>query len=384
MRRAWQTWTISAPSGSYNPSVLVSDFDFRLPPELIAQHPLADRAATRMLHLRRNASPELADRSFREFPDLLRPDDLVVFNNTRVLPARLLGRRSGSRAQALSPQNPASRDFLTGKVEVLLTRQLSTDPPTWRALVRPGRKLGVGEQIFFGDDPENPDLVGEITARGEFGERTLRFTGDFWGTVNRIGHIPLPPYIARDDTPEDRKTYQTVFARELGSVAAPTAGLHFTKEIFNCIAKRGIETAELTLHVGLGTFQPLRHEQVEQNRLHLERYSISAETAEKLNRARAQSRRIVAVGTTTVRTLEFAATRHNEFCEQGGDADLFIYPGFSFRVVNAMLTNFHLPKSSLLMLVSAFAGTEKVLRAYQHAVTEHYRFFSYGDCMFVE
>ncbi len=364
--------------------MLVSDFDFPLPPELIAQHPLADRAATRMLHLQRNALPELADRAFREFPDLLRPDDLVVFNNTRVLPARLFGRRSGSRAQALSPQNPASRDFLTGRVEVLLTRQLSTDPPTWQALVRPGRKLGVGEQIFFGEDPRNPALIGEITERGEFGERTLRFTGDFWGTVNRIGHIPLPPYIDRDDTPEDRETYQTVFARELGSVAAPTAGLHFTKEVLDCIAKRGIETAELTLHVGLGTFQPLRHEQVEENRLHLERYSISAGTAEKLNRARAQRRRIVAVGTTTVRTLEFVATQHNEFCEQSGDAEIFIYPGFSFRVVSAMLTNFHLPKSSLLMLVSALAGTEKVLRGYLHAVAERYRFFSYGDCMFVE
>ena len=364
--------------------MLVSDFDFPLPPELIAQHPLADRAATRMLHLRRNALPELADRSFREFPDLLRPDDLVVFNNTRVLPARLFGRRSGSRAQALSPRNAASRDFLTGKVEVLLTRQLSADPPTWQALVRPGRKLGVGEKIYFGDHPQNPDMVAEITARGEFGERTLCFTGDFWRTVNRIGHIPLPPYIDRDDTAEDREQYQTIFARELGSVAAPTAGLHFTKEIFDRLAKRGIEIAELTLHVGLGTFQPLRHEQVEENRLHLERYSISAETAEKLNRARAQGRRIVAVGTTTVRTLEFAATRRNEFCEQSGDADIFIYPGFTLRVVNAMLTNFHLPKSSLLMLVSAFAGTEKVLHAYQHAVAERYRFFSYGDCMFVE
>ncbi len=364
--------------------MLVSDFDFPLPPELIAQHPLADRASTRMLHLWRGAEPGLADRAFREFPDLLRPDDLVIFNNTRVLPARLFGRRSGSRAQVLSPQNAASRDFLTGKVEVLLTRQLSADPPTWQALVRPGRKLGVGEQVFFGDDLQNPELVGEITARGEFGERTLRFAGDFWGTVNRIGHIPLPPYIARDDTPEDREQYQTIFARELGSVAAPTAGLHFTKEILDRIASRGIETAELTLHVGLGTFQPLRNEQVEDNRLHLERFSISADTAEKLNRARSQNRRVVAVGTTTVRTLEFAATQHKEFCEQSGDADIFIYPGFSFRVVNAMLTNFHLPKSSLLMLVSAFAGTEKVLHAYHHALAERYRFFSYGDCMFVE
>jgi S-adenosylmethionine:tRNA ribosyltransferase-isomerase len=364
--------------------VLVSDFDYPLPPALIAQHPLADRAATRMMHLRRQSQPELTDCNFRDFPELLRPEDLVVFNNTRVLPARLFGRRSGSRAQTLSPQNPASRDFLTGKVEVLLTRQIEADPPAWQALVRPGRKLGVGDKIFFGGDPDRAELTAEIVARGEFGERTLRFVGDFWGTVNRIGHIPLPPYIDRADTPEDREQYQTVFARELGSVAAPTAGLHFTREILDRLEQRGIETAELTLHVGLGTFQPLHHEKVEENRLHLERYSISADAAEKLNRARSQKRRVVAVGTTTVRTLEFAAKQQDEFREQSGDADIFIYPDFQFRVVGAMLTNFHLPKSSLLMLVSAFAGTERVLRAYHHAVAERYRFFSYGDCMFIE
>jgi S-adenosylmethionine:tRNA ribosyltransferase-isomerase len=363
--------------------VLVSDFDYPLPPELIAQHPLTDRAATRMMHVRRGDDQEYQDLHFRNFPDLLRPDDLVVFNNTRVLPARLFGRRSGSRAQILSPQNPASREFLTGKVEVLLTRQLAAEPQTWQALVRPGRKLGVGEQIFFGEG-QNPELTADVTARGEFGERTLRFTGDFWGTVNRIGHIPLPPYIDREDTPEDREQYQTVFARELGSVAAPTAGLHFTPEILERIAGRGIETAELTLHVGLGTFQPLRQEKVEENHLHLERYSISAEAAEKLNRVRAERRRIVAVGTTTVRTLEYAGSQSLEFREQSGDADIFIYPGFTFRVVGAMLTNLHLPKSSLLMLVSAFAGTERVLGAYHHAVRERYRFFSYGDCMFFE
>ncbi len=367
----------------YNPGVRVDEFDYPLPPELIAQQPLADRAGTRMLHLRR-AVAEIDDDQFRHFPALLRPDDLVVFNNTRVLPARLFGRRSGRHAQVLSPQNPASRDFLQGKVEVLLTRQIAADPPTWQALVRPGRKLGVGEKIFFGADPAHPALEAEITQRGEFGERTLRFTGDFWGTVNAIGHVPLPPYIDRADTREDRETYQTIFARELGAVAAPTAGLHFTPEIVEAMKQRGIETAEVTLHVGLGTFQPLRHETVEDNRLHLERYSISAETAEKLNSARRENRRIVAVGTTTVRTLEFAAQQSPEFHPQSGDADIFIYPGFQFRAVGALLTNFHLPKSSLLMLVSAFAGTERVLRAYHHAVAERYRFFSYGDCMFIE
>ncbi len=364
--------------------MLVSDFDYFLPPELIAQHPLQDRAATRMLHVRRDGKPELADRKFRDFPDLLRPDDLVVFNNTKVLPARLYGRRSGSRAQALSPKNPASREFLTGKVEVLLTRQLEADPPQWQALVRPGRKMGVGERIFFGDDPQHPELTAEIVARGEFGERTLRFEGDFWGTVHRLGHIPLPPYIDREDTQDDREQYQTIFARELGSVAAPTAGLHFTREILERIGQRGIETAELTLHVGLGTFQPLRHEKVEENRLHLERFHLSAEAAEKLNQARRDGRRIVAVGTTTVRTLEFVAQQGEPFREQSGDADIFIYPGFRFGVVGALLTNFHLPKSSLLMLVSAFAGTQRVRGAYLHAVAERYRFFSYGDCMFIE
>ena len=364
--------------------MLVSDFDYPLPPELIAQHPLDDRAGTRMMHLPRAGVLQIEDRKIREFPDLLRPNDLVVFNNTKVLPARLYGRRSGSRSQVLSPHNPASREFLTGRVEVLLTRQLASTPPQWQALVRPGRKLGVGEQIFFGDDPQHPDLTAEIVERGEFGERTLRFSGDFWGTVNRIGHVPLPPYINRADAQSDRTQYQTVFARELGSVAAPTAGLHFTREILDRIAARGIETAELTLHVGLGTFQPLRHEKVEDNHLHLEQFHISAEAAERLNRARSEKRRILAVGTTTVRTLEFVARGGERFREQSGDADIFIYPDFEFRVVGAMLTNFHLPKSSLLMLVSAFAGTERVLRAYHHAVGERYRFFSYGDCMFIE
>ncbi len=338
-----------------------------------------------MLHVQRSGQP-LEDRQFSDFPELLRPGDLVVYNNTRVLPARLFGRRSGKRAQPLSPQNPASREFLTGRVEVLLTRRLADQPPTWEALVRPGRKIGVGERIYFGSSPENPELVAEVTARGEFGERTLRFQGDFWGVVNRIGHIPLPPYIDRPDEPGDREQYQTVFARELGSVAAPTAGLHFTPAVLDRIRERDVEIAEVTLHVGLGTFQPLRQDVVEENRLHLEHYALTAETAAKLNRARAERRRIVAVGTTTVRSLEFAAQQMNDgaFREHSGEADIFIYPGFQFRVIDALLTNFHLPKSSLLMLVCAFAGRERMLDAYRHAVQERYRFFSYGDCMFIE
>jgi len=369
--------------------VLVSDFDYHLPEELIAQQPLADRAASRLLHVDRKREV-LEDLGFRDFPDLLRPDDLLVFNNTKVLPARLYGHRSGSRAQRLSPGNPAAKDFLRGKVEVLLTRQLSTSPLEWEALVHPGRKLGIGERVYFGgnDDEDSHELAAEIVGRGAFGERHLRFepVDDFFAVLNRIGHIPLPPYIDRPDTEDDRQQYQTVYAKTLGSVAAPTAGLHFTPEVLRRIRQRGIETAEVTLHVGLGTFQPVRAEVVEQNILHKECYEISQDAAERIQAARDAGRRIVAVGTTTVRTLEYAAGTDEEFRirPQRGEADIFIYPGFEFRVAGAMLTNFHLPKSTLLMLVSAFAGREQTLRAYEHGVQEKYRFYSYGDCMFVE
>ncbi|MGH9492289.1 MAG: tRNA preQ1(34) S-adenosylmethionine ribosyltransferase-isomerase QueA [Terriglobales bacterium] len=362
--------------------MLLSDFDYTLPQELIAQEPAADRAASRMLHLER-ASGTWHDRSFREFPDLLRPDDLLVLNNTRVFPARLYGRRSGARAQPVSPRNPAAREFLKGQVEILLTRQLAERE--WQALVRPGRKIGVGERLFFGEEGE---LEAEVIARGDFGVRTLRFApvADFFATVERIGHVPLPPYIARPDAPPDRERYQTVYARERGSVAAPTAGLHFTPEILERLRARRIETAEITLHVGLGTFQPVRAERVENHKMHSEPCSISPEAAEQLNRARASRRRIVAVGTTTVRTLEHAARQTPEgHIEPGSrEADLFIYPGFSFRVVGALLSNFHLPQSTLLMLVAAFAGRERLLAAYRHAVEQRYRFYSYGDCMFIE
>ena len=362
--------------------MLVSDFHYDLPEDLIAQQPLPDRAASRLLHLSA-ATGAFSDRQFREFPGLLRPDDLVVFNNTRVFPARLYGRRSGLKSQPLSPHNPASRDFLRGQIEVLLTRQLQQHPNEWECLVRPGRKIGVGERLFFGDHAE---LQAEVTARGEFGERHIRFApvDDFFARVERIGHIPLPPYIARDDSSSDRERYQTVYARERGSVAAPTAGLHFTPEILARLHQRGIETSEVTLHVGLGTFQPVRVDKVEEHKLHSEPYSISTEAAEKIRRARSQKRRVVAVGTTTVRTLEYAAQQTGEVQPGTGEANLFIYPGFKFRVVNALLTNFHLPQSTLLMLVCALGGKENVLKAYRHAVTERYRFYSYGDCMFVE
>lgn len=396
--------------------MLVSDFDFHLPEELIAQEALADRSSSRLLHLSRS-SGRFEDGRFTDFPSLLHSGDLLVLNSSRVFPARLYGRRAGLHAQPLSPRNPAARDFLHGRVEVMLTRQLG--PLEWQALVRPGRKIGVGERIYFSatDSPVGsvsdraasrsipedsgsaaspiPELTAEVIARGEFGERTLRFDSvpDFFGVVEKLGHVPLPPYIAREDRQEDRERYQTVYARaeNTGSVAAPTAGLHFTPQILADIRGRGIEIAELTLHVGLGTFQPVHVENVEEHKLHRESYSISEAAAAQINRALADKRRVVAVGTTTVRTLEFAVSL-NALSSAGiatvsagsGEADIFIYPGFHFRVVSALLTNFHLPKSTLLMLVAAFAGREHVLKAYAHAVEEKYRFFSYGDCMFVE
>ena len=369
--------------------MLLSEFNYYLPNDLIARRPLSDRSAARLLHLDRN-SGALEDRGFREFAEILRPDDLLVLNDTKVLPARLYGHRSGSRAHRLSPENPASSQFLHGRVEVLLTRQVSTAPVEWEALVHPGRRLGVGEWVYFGAaaNRESHDLAAEIIGRGPFGERRLRFSpvDDFFGALERIGHIPLPPYIDRPDTPADREQYQTVYAKPPGSVAAPTAGLHFTPEVLDRIRQRGIETAEITLHVGLGTFQPVRAEIVEQHTLHSEWYQISPDAAARIQRARDGGRRIVAVGTTTVRTLESAGQQRcdGQIVAQRGEAAIFIYPGFEFRVIGALLTNFHLPKSTLLMLVSAFAGREKVLRAYEHAVRERYRFYSYGDCMLVE
>jgi S-adenosylmethionine:tRNA ribosyltransferase-isomerase len=400
--------------------MLVSEFHYHLPEELIAQEPLGDRAASRLLHLL-SASGKIEDRRFRDFPELLRADDLVVFNNTRVFPARLYGRRAGLQHShgsmpeggSTDSQNPhplakdARRmghpEFLQGRIEVLLTRQVQRDPNEWECLVRPGRKIGVGERLFFGEQDE---LQAEVIGRGEFGERRIRFAApaqegcalpdsrgrlsphepeNFFEMVEKIGHIPLPPYIAREDSSGDRERYQTVYARGRGSVAAPTAGLHFTPEILERMRERGIETAEVTLHVGLGTFQPVRTERVEEHQIHSEAYSISEEAAEKIGRARRESRRIVAVGTTTVRTLEYAAQQGGGEVGAGtGEANLFIYPGYKFQVVQALLTNFHLPESTLLMLVCALGGKENVMRAYEHAVAQRYRFYSYGDCMLVE
>jgi S-adenosylmethionine:tRNA ribosyltransferase-isomerase len=385
--------------------MLVSDFDYDLPPENIAQEPLADRAGSRLLHLNRQSAGWL-DRQFRDFPDMLRADDLLVVNNTRVFPARLYGWRSGARAHPIRPGNPAAGDFLRGQIEVLLTRQVGDDANEWECLVRPGKKIGVGERLYFSSvggsasgNSEAPELEAEVTELGEFGERRIRFAPvpDFFARVERIGHVPLPPYIHRDhegdDRAADRERYQTVYAQTRGSVAAPTAGLHFTPEILERVRSRGIEIADITLHVGLGTFQPVRVEKVEDHKLHREWYEISAAAAQAINRAKADERRVVAVGTTTVRTLEYAAEstaadtqRANEkFVRAGqGEAQAFIYPGYRFRVVDALLTNFHLPQSTLLMLVCALGGKDLVMCAYRHAVEAGYRFYSYGDCMFVE
>jgi S-adenosylmethionine:tRNA ribosyltransferase-isomerase len=368
--------------------VLVSDFDYQLPDELIAQQPLADRAGSRLLHVHCAAGQSHArrwdDRQFRDFPQLLHPGDLVVFNNTRVFPARLYGRRGGPRSQALRARNSAARNFLQARIEVLLTRQLQREPNQWECLVRPGRKIGVGEHLFFG---EHDELQAEVMARSSFGERHIRFApvDDFFTRVDKIGHIPLPPYIGREDSSADRERYQTIYAQERGSVAAPTAGLHFTPEILTQMREGGIDIAEVTLHVGLGTFQPVRSKRVEEHQLHSEAYTISADAVERIRRARNESRRIVAVGTTTVRTLEYAAHQGaGEIRANSGEANLFIYPGYKFQVVQALLTNFHLPQSTLLMLVCALGGKENIMRAYEHAAQQRYRFYSYGDCMFLE
>ncbi len=353
----------------------VVDFDYELPEELIAQEPPAVRGTSRMLVMNRE-SGGVRDGQFSEFPSLLRDGDLLVLNDSRVIPARLYARRTLRR----------DKEKPTGRIEVMLTEPAGEN--RWHALVRPGRKVAIGERLVFPSaDGTAVVLEAEVLERGQFGDRLLEFaeTEDFFGALEQIGHVPLPPYIHRDDAAADRERYQTVFSRERGSVAAPTAGLHFTTEMLEAVAARGVEIARVTLHVGLGTFAPLRVERVEEVQLHRERYSISAETAHALNRARSEGRRVVAVGTTVVRTLESTALRAESgaIAAHSGETDIFISPGFEFRLVGAMLTNFHLPQSSLLMLVSAFAGRENVLGAYRHAVEQRYRFFSYGDCMFL-
>ena len=316
-----------------------------------------------MLVLDRNGQ-NWEDRMFREFAQFLRAGDCLVLNDSKVLPSRLLGHRAGVHALPVGKKNPKRWQHLSGEAEVLLIEPLSEDAKTWNALVHPGRKIRVGERIRF-DDTE-----AEILARGPFGERTVRFhyEGDVYELLQRIGHVPLPPYIKRPDTARDRERYQTVFAREIGSVAAPTAGLHFTPEILEACRRAGAAIAYVTLHVGLATFQPVRGES-----LHDERFHVSEENATKIRGAE----RVICAGTTAVRAVE------SLYLGRSGHTDLFIRPGFQFQRTSAMLTNFHLPRSSLLMLVCAFAGREFVLQAYQHAVEAGYRFYSYGDCMLI-
>lgn len=332
----------------------LSDFDYQLPEELIAQEPPAARDAARMLVVYRDEQ-RFEDRRFREFPSFLREGDCVVLNDSRVLPSRLFSGKS--EMLLLEPVSPGP---------------VSNDAREWRALVRPGRKMRIGEIVRFDDR-----FAAEIIAHGERGERTVRFLGDedVYAALDRLGHMPLPPYIKREDRIEDRDRYQTVFARERGSVAAPTAGLHFTGEILDSVGHAGAHIARVTLHVGLGTFQPIDREDFENHQLHYERYSITEESEREIESAK----RVVAVGTTSVRTLESAAAAG----ARSGATNLFIYPGYTFRRVGAMLTNFHLPRTSLLLLVCAFAGTDLTLAAYRHAVAEKYRFFSYGDCMLI-
>lgn len=382
----------------------VRDFHFHLPEDLIAQTPPTVRGSSRMLVLNRETGA-IADDHFSNLPHHLRSGDLLILNNSRVLPARLFAVRAGRQTQPGSPHP-------SGRIEVLLTQQLENN--LWTALVRPARKVDLGERLlFFAPDVPTPILEAEVIAAGDFGERTLRFspTPDLFAILDRIGRMPLPPYIHRPgnqpETPEDRDRYQTVYAQQPGSAAAPTAGLHFTPEMIDTLRSSGVQVHTVMLHVGLGTFQPVRVEHLSDIRLHAEPFLIPSATAAAIAAAQSDGRRIIAVGTTSARTLEAdaqhrAAAVHAPGSQpspppsliqdpRGQSTDIFLAPGHTFRVINGLLTNFHLPESTLLMLVSAFAGpaggpdtgTARVLRAYAHAVRERYRFFSYGDCMLV-
>ncbi len=363
--------------------MLVTDFDFALPDDLIAQTALP-RGQSRLLGLDR-ATGALVHRTIGDLPALLRPGDLLVVNNTRVFAARLLGHRvpSGGAVECLL-LSPTADEVM--EVELPAQRDHQKRSVVWEALMHPGQKLKPGAVVRF--EGEAGVLMGEVLARHFQGRRTIRLwneAGDDVDTlVDALGHVPLPPYIKRSDTAADRERYQTVFARARGSVAAPTAGLHFTPELLAALTARGVERAEVTLHVGYGTFKPIKVDRVEDHVVDPEVYSIDETVAAQINRARAEGRRVIAVGTTTTRALEDAARRGGGAVAPGrASAEVFLYPGFEFQVIDGLLTNFHLPKSSLLMLVCAFAGSDRVLAAYQEAVRERYRFYSYGDAMVV-
>ncbi|HYI94802.1 MAG TPA: tRNA preQ1(34) S-adenosylmethionine ribosyltransferase-isomerase QueA [Bryobacteraceae bacterium] len=336
-------------------SVRVDEFSYELPPELIAQQPLGNRAGSRMLVVSRK-SGQWEDRMFSELPLFLKPGDCLILNDSRVLPSRLFATR---------PSGPA-------RIEVFLVKPTTDDRRTWQALVRPGRKVAIGERLSFSES-----LAAVVLDRSEHGERTIQFDSDkdVLEEIERIGHVPLPPYIRREDQFEDRERYQTVYARQTGSVAAPTAGLHFTPEVLDHCRAAGANIARVTLHVGLGTFAPVHATEVADVKLHSERYAV---TEDNLDTIRAATRRI-AVGTTSVRTVETIYANG----KTSGETNLFISPGYTFRAIDAMLTNFHLPQSSLLMLVSAFAGRDLMFAAYRYAIDRRYRFFSYGDCMLI-
>ncbi|HIJ86461.1 MAG TPA: tRNA preQ1(34) S-adenosylmethionine ribosyltransferase-isomerase QueA [Desulfuromonadales bacterium] len=342
--------------------MLVTDFTFHLPAELIARHPPEKRDGSRLMLLDRS-SKAVTEGLFSNLQEYLRPGDLLVLNDTRVIPARLFGeKRTG------------------GRVELFLLQRVSGCDDCWECLVKPAKRLYDGQEVQL-----PAGMVATALSRSASGNWQVRFSGNepFSLWLEREGHMPLPPYLQREDRLEDRERYQTVVAREPGAVAAPTAGLHFTHELLNRLAVHGVETAFLTLHTGLGTFQPVRVAHVEDHQIHTERYSIPPETAEAVARTKAAGGRVIAVGTTSARTLEYTAQRYGEVTAGSGEADIFIYPGYRFMVVDALITNFHLPESTLLMLVSAFAGQEFVLEAYRDAVSRKFRFYSYGDAMFI-
>lgn len=342
----------------------LTDFDFLLPDELIAQVPMVQRDASRLLCLdRQHATVE--SKQFADILEYFQPGDVLVVNDTRVIPARLLGHKQTG-----------------GKVEVFLVRQHSdgAQAEEWLCLTKSSKSLRVGTIVNF-----TSDFSAEILEEMESPYRRVRFyySGDFMQKIEEVGHLPLPPYIKREDCQEDRSRYQTVFAREKGAVAAPTAGLHFTENILQQLTAEKVEIKNLTLHVGLGTFLPVRVEDIRQHQMHAELFSIPEGTAASINLARKEGRRVFALGTTSARALETAATEDGLLQPGGGDSKIFIYPGYQFKIVDALITNFHLPKSTLLMLVSAFAGRDFILSAYQKAVAERFRFFSYGDCMLI-
>jgi S-adenosylmethionine:tRNA ribosyltransferase-isomerase len=336
----------------------LSDFDYELPDELIAQLPAEQRSLSRMLHVD-GANGEIADRQFLDLPSLLRAGDLLVFNNTRVMAARLHGQKDTG-----------------GKVEILIERVI--EPTRCLAHVRASKSPKVGSTLLVEDAQINM-----VARHDNLFELQLESAGDFYQLMESHGHMPLPPYIDRDDGADDEERYQTVFAKEMGAVAAPTAGLHFDDAMLNTLSEMGVEQAEVTLHVGAGTFQPVKTENLDEHIMHSEWLSVSEETVEKIKACKARCGRVVAVGTTSVRSLETAA-KEGELKPYQGDTRMFIRPGYQFQVVDLLLTNFHLPQSTLLMLVSAFAGYENIMRAYRHAVEQRYRFFSYGDAMLLE